>query len=147
MRISGSLRSNRGWVRQVQALGRTETILPLCVLLASDAGASMTGARRYSRGRQRKPMDFTITTELADLRARIADFVDRHILPLEADPAAYDTHENIAPAVLEPLRQKARDAGLWCLQLSPEAGGRGLGKMGMAVCYEAMNRSIFGPVA
>lgn len=91
-------------------------------------------------------MDFTITAELADLRARIADFVDRHILPLEADPAAYDAHENIAPAVLEPLRQKARDAGLWCLQLSPEAGGRGLGKMGMAVCYEAMNRSIFGPV-
>jgi len=92
-------------------------------------------------------MDFTITAELADLRARIADFVDRQILPLEADPATYDAHENIAPAVLEPLRQKARDAGLWCLQLSPEAGGRGLGKMGMAVCYEAMNRSIFGPVA
>jgi acyl-CoA dehydrogenase len=31
------------------------------------------------------------------------------------------------------------------LQLKPETGGQGLGKVGMAVCYEAMNRSIFGP--
>ena len=36
--------------------------------------------------------------------------------------------------------------GLWCLQLKPETGGAGLDKVGMAVCYEAMNRSIFGPV-
>src|SRR5690606_1367191 len=28
----------------------------------------------------------------------------------------------------------------------PENGGQGLGRVGMAVCYEAMNRSIFGPV-
>ena len=41
-------------------------------------------------------------------------------------------------------RRKAE--GLWCLQLKPETGGAGLGKVGMAVCYEAMNRSIFGPV-
>ena len=61
--------------------------------------------------------------------------------------AAYDAHENIAPRpVLETLRAKARAEGLWCLQLKPETGGQGLGKVGMAVCYEAMNRSIFGPV-
>ena len=47
---------------------------------------------------------------------------------------------------MEPLREKAREQGLWCLQLKPETGGQGLGKMGMAVCYEEMNRSIFGPV-
>ena len=49
-------------------------------------------------------------------------------------------------ARIEPLRAKARAEGLWCLQLKPETGGKGLGKIGMAVCYEAMNRSIFGPV-
>ncbi len=48
--------------------------------------------------------------------------------------------------MLEPLRARARAEGLWCLQLAPETGGQGLGKVGMAVCYEAMNRSIFGPV-
>lgn len=91
-------------------------------------------------------MDFTISPEIADLRDRIAGFVDTHILPLEADPSAWDAHENIGPDALTRLRAKAREAGLWCLQLSPEAGGRGVGKIGMAVCYEAMNRSIFGPV-
>src|SRR3954468_1084551 len=66
--------------------------------------------------------------------------------PLESDPASYDAHENIRLDLLEMLRTKAKTEGLWCLQLKPESGGRGLGKVGMAVCYEAMNRSIFGPV-
>lgn len=91
-------------------------------------------------------MDFTISPALEDLRARIAAFVDGEILPLEADPAAYDAHENIRPDLLAALREKARAAGLWCLQLRPETGGLGVGRMGMAVCYEEMNRSIFGPV-
>ena len=91
-------------------------------------------------------MDFQISDEIDQYRARIAAFVDAHILPLESDPAAYDGHGNIALDRLEPLRTKARAEGLWCLQLKPETGGKGLGKIGMAVCYEAMNRSIFGPV-
>ena len=91
-------------------------------------------------------MDFSISPELEALRGRIADFVEAHILPLEADPAAFDAHENIAEAPLEHLRAKARAEGLWCLQLKRESGGLGVGRTGMAVCYEAMNRSIFGPV-
>ncbi|WP_127088123.1 acyl-CoA dehydrogenase family protein [Aquabacter cavernae] len=91
-------------------------------------------------------MDFTISPALEDLRSRIADFVDREIIPLEADPAAYDAHENIETGLLRQMRAKARAAGLWCLQLPPESGGLGIGRMGMAVCYEEMNRSIFGPV-
>ena len=91
-------------------------------------------------------MDFTISPALEDLRARIAGFVDSEIIPLEADPASYDAHENIAAGLLNRMREKARAAGLWCLQLQPETGGLGVGRMGMAVCYEEMNRSIFGPV-
>jgi len=91
-------------------------------------------------------VDFTIPPEIADYRDRIAAFVETHLIPLEADGAAWDAHGNIAPGPLAQMRQKARAAGLWCLQLSPENGGAGLGKVGMAVTYEAMNRSIFGPV-
>ena len=91
-------------------------------------------------------MDFSITPALDDLRARIADFVDRNLLPLEGDPAAYDAHENIAEAPLAAMRARARAEGIWCPQLRPETGGMGIGRVGMAVCYEAMNRSIFGPV-
>lgn len=91
-------------------------------------------------------MDFTISPRIEDYRARIARFVADEILPLEDDRANYDPHENIRLDVLADLRAKAKAEGLWCLQLKKETGGQELGIMGMAVCYEEMNRSIFGPV-
>lgn len=90
-------------------------------------------------------MDFTISPRIEDYRRRVAAFVEEHVLPLEADRANYDAHENIRIDVLDTVRAKAKAEGLWCLQLKEETGGQGLGKIGMAVCYEAMNRSIFGP--
>jgi acyl-CoA dehydrogenase len=91
-------------------------------------------------------MDFTVSPRVEDFRSRIAAFVDDKILPLERDPASYDAHGNIRLDHLERLRGLAREQGLWCLQLKRETGGGGFDKVGMAVCYEAMNRSIFGPV-
>jgi acyl-CoA dehydrogenase len=92
-------------------------------------------------------MDLTISSHIETVRTRIAAFVEREIIPLENDAASYDAHENIRLDLLGGLRAKAKNEGLWCLQLKPESGGGGLGKVGMAVCYEAMNRSIFGPAA
>ena len=77
---------------------------------------------------------------------RIARFVDEQILPVEQDRASYDAYEKIALAPLEKLRAKAQSEGLWCLQLKSSSGGMELGRVGMAVCYEEMQRSIFGPV-
>ena len=91
-------------------------------------------------------MDFKITDKIEQYRKRIADFVETEILPIEADRQNWDAHENITRAPLEALRAKAKAQGLWCLQLSLETGGKDLGHVGMAVCYEEMNRSIFGPV-
>ncbi|WBU52974.1 acyl-CoA dehydrogenase family protein [Paracoccus sp. SCSIO 75233] len=92
-------------------------------------------------------MDFTISPRIEDYRARIERFVNDEIIPVEADKTAWDEHENISLDALEILREKARAEGLWCLQVSKENGGQELGVLGMAVCYEEMNRSIFGPVA
>ena len=92
-------------------------------------------------------MDFALTPAIDEIRLRIRGFVDRHVLPLESDPDAYDGHENIAEHALAPLRAKAKAEGLWCLQMPKERGGQGLSIAGMAACYEEMNRSIFGPVA
>lgn len=91
-------------------------------------------------------MDFTISEELNTLRAKIAKFVDEEIIPLEAQKDAHDGHGNIGLEALEVLRGKARTQNLWALQLPKEIGGGGLDRQGMAVCYEEMNRSIFGPV-
>lgn len=91
-------------------------------------------------------MDFTITPQLDNLRRRIAAFVETRIIPHEGDQAAYDGHGNISDTLLQDLRIQAKAEGLWCLQLPERDGGLGVGIQGMAVCYEEMNRSIFGPV-
>jgi acyl-CoA dehydrogenase len=91
-------------------------------------------------------MDFTLPAEIEDYRRRVRAFVQERILPLEADPESFDTHENIAEAALERVRAEVKEAGLWSLSMPQERGGQGLPVIGMAACYEEMNRSIFGPV-
>jgi len=91
-------------------------------------------------------MDFVLPPEIDAYRTRIRRFVDERLIPLESDRANYDEHENIAPAVLARLRAEARAEGLWALQMPKAVGGQGLPRIGMAACYEEMNRSIFGPV-
>jgi len=92
-------------------------------------------------------MDHAISPDVEALRRRIADFVATDILPLEKDPANFDEHENITLPLLEELRKKVKAAGLWAPQMPRALGGLGLNIAGMAVCYEAMGRSIFGPAA
>ncbi len=91
-------------------------------------------------------MDFSLPPHADALRRELRAFVEDRLIPLEADPASFDAHENIAPALLRTLRAEAKSAGLWCLQMPEHRGGRGLPFVGMAACYEEMNRSIFGPV-
>ena len=90
-------------------------------------------------------MDFCPQPEAAALERRIAAFVEAEVLPLEADPESYDEHENIRLDLLETLRAKAKAEGLWAPQMPVARGGQGLSVAGMALCYEAMGRSIFGP--
>jgi acyl-CoA dehydrogenase len=92
-------------------------------------------------------MDFSIPAELAADAKRIEDFVADEIIPLETDLAHYDAYGNIDLALLQRLRGKVKAAGLWAPQIPRVQGGLGYGPTGMAVLYEAMNQSIFGPVA
>ncbi|ANN76241.1 acyl-CoA dehydrogenase family protein [Bordetella flabilis] len=92
-------------------------------------------------------MDFSLPPEIESYRARVRDFVDTVLIPLEADRANYDEHENIAEPALQRVRARVKEAGLWALQMPRERGGLGLPMTGLAACYEEMNRSIFGPVA
>ncbi|MCH7863892.1 MAG: acyl-CoA dehydrogenase family protein [Proteobacteria bacterium] len=91
-------------------------------------------------------MDFTLSPQTEDIRKRIRAFVEDHLLALEADPGSFDEHENINLELLGKMREKAKSDGLWALAMPTERGGRGLDTVSMAVCYEEMNRSIFGPV-
>src|SRR4051812_33622075 len=91
-------------------------------------------------------MDFSLPPEIDAVRRRVRDFVDSRLIPLESDRANYDEHENIHPELLRRLRAEAKQGGLWALQMPKARGGGGLPVVGMAACYEEMNRSIFGPV-
>ena len=91
-------------------------------------------------------MDSTLAPEVEETRQRIRAFVEARILPLEEDPASFDSHENVREELLEDLRAKARGEGLWALSMPKERGGGGFDTVGMAACYEEMARSIFGPV-
>ena len=92
-------------------------------------------------------MDFSIDSKLEADHARLQAFVAKHIVPLEADEKNFDAYGNIDLAVLQSLRAKVKQAGLWAPQIPIEQGGLGYGPTGMAVLYEAMNYSIFGPAA
>jgi acyl-CoA dehydrogenase len=91
-------------------------------------------------------MDFSLPPEIEDLRCRTRAFIEAHVLPIEADRAHFDAHDNIAPAPLAALQKEAKAAGLWAPQAPTEFGGLGLPVMAWAAMYEEANRSIFGPV-
>ena len=91
-------------------------------------------------------IDFNLDGEIEETRRQIGAFVEKHVLPLESDPATYDEHENIREDLLAQVREKAKAEGLWSLSMPKERGGRGFPVVGMAVCYEEMARSIFGPL-
>jgi len=91
-------------------------------------------------------MDFSLDPKIDKVRLKIRKFVDDHVIPLEMDQLNYDDHENIREDVLETLRVKAKSQGLWSISMPKSLGGLGFGRVGMAACYEEMNRSIFGPL-
>jgi acyl-CoA dehydrogenase len=91
-------------------------------------------------------MDFTLPPEIEDVRRRTRAFIASHVLPLEADQASFDAHENISLECLAGVQAKAKAAGLWSPQAPKEFGGMGLPVMGWSAMYEEANRSIFGPV-
>ncbi|MGQ0483881.1 MAG: acyl-CoA dehydrogenase family protein [Hyphomicrobiales bacterium] len=90
-------------------------------------------------------MDFSLPPEIEALRLKVREFIAAEVLPLEERKDSYDAYENIRLAVLDPLRAKAKAAGLWAPQMPKERGGLGLSMTGRTVFYEEANRSIFGP--
>ena len=49
-------------------------------------------------------MDFTLSPEIEDIRLRVRAFVEKEVLPLEADPENFADHENIPHRVPRLMR-------------------------------------------
>lgn len=90
-------------------------------------------------------MDFSLAPEVVDMCRRIRAFVDQQLIPMEGDAAIYDAYESIRKDLLDELRAKAKAEGIWALAMPKDRGGAGFNTVGMAACYEEMNRALFGP--
>ncbi len=76
----------------------------------------------------------------ADRRAQVRAFMEEHVYPNEQALARED---EAADALVERLRQEAKDAGLWAPHLPPEAGGSGSGFLEYAYLNEEIGRSAY----
>ena len=94
-------------------------------------------------------MDFSYSAKVEDYRARLLAFMDEHIYPseriYEEQHGAGDPWEN--PPIMEELKAKAREAGLWNLFLPDSNYGAGLTNLEYAPLCEIMGRSPIGPEA
>jgi acyl-CoA dehydrogenase len=90
-------------------------------------------------------MDLTPTPRSEALRLRLLEFMDRWVYPAEVefdeqwrDGAGY-------PVVMEQLKKRAREAGLWNLFHPHPVDGAGLSNLEYAPLAEVMGRSLIAP--
>jgi acyl-CoA dehydrogenase len=86
--------------------------------------------------------DFSTEPEFQAKLDWAREFMEREVYALEVlegiDEAAFKR-------VLEPLRDRVKDAGLWAAHLPPELGGQGFGALQLGLLNEVIGRSAFGP--
>ena len=88
-------------------------------------------------------MDFKHTDKVLDLKEQLNAFMDEHVYPNEE---AYTDHfkntDNkwVSPPLMQELKNKAKDAGLWNLFLPESERGAGLSNLEYAPLAEIMGR-------
>ena len=90
---------------------------------------------------------FACTAKAEELRQRLLRFMDEHIYPNEAALLEHEQGPDRwqPPALVETLKEKARDEGLWNLFLPESEHGAGLSNLDYAHLCEIMGRSPFAP--
>jgi len=89
-------------------------------------------------------MNFEYSDKVARLRERVTEFMHEYVYPNEAAYEEYiDASEDrwVIPPVMEELKAKAKEAGLWNLFLPESEYGAGLTNLEYAPLAEIMGRS------
>jgi acyl-CoA dehydrogenase len=87
-------------------------------------------------------MDFELPEELRILKSGLRRFVDNELIPIERQTT---DGEALKPEYLERFEQRARDIGIWQLDVPEEYGGGGMPILARAIVWEELSRTIAIP--
>jgi acyl-CoA dehydrogenase len=88
-------------------------------------------------------IDFEIPKEAQEIRLRVRKWVHDECIPAEKKITDKDSYKS----VLNTLRKKAREQGLWCPFIPKEYGGMGLGPLANALVQMELGESYLGALS
>ncbi len=89
-------------------------------------------------------MDFELPGEIKLLKEIAQRFVDEELIPKENEYRP-EGEEGMPEEILKPLQKKAKDLGLWLLEVPEEYGGAGLELLPRCVITEELARTVLLP--
>ena len=89
-------------------------------------------------------MSFDVPEHIRPLRARVRQFIEERIYPLETQ---LDAHDDAARVLMRRLMDEAKAAGLWALGHPKEIGGQGLPFLDYVYVNEVVGRSEHAMIA
>src|SRR5574337_1189342 len=93
--------------------------------------------------REEQEMDFALTDEQRMIQDTVRRFVERELLPLEAQVMQNgDYPHGIPTEQYRVLQQKARDMGFWGINTPEEYGGANLGAVMTALIWMELTKTL-----
>ncbi|CAJ62204.1 MULTISPECIES: acyl-CoA dehydrogenase family protein [Frankia] len=92
--------------------------------------------------------DFSTDAEFEAKLAWVRAFVRDEVAPLDVlfPGCEYLPLDDERRKIVDPLKQRVRDEGLWAPHLGPELGGQGFGAVKLTLLNEILGRTDWGPI-
>ena len=84
-------------------------------------------------------MEYELPEELRMLKDTLRRFIDNEVIPIERE--AYDGPEMV-PDIRAKLEDRAKELGIWAVDVPESLGGLGMGLLARAVIWEETGRTI-----
>ena len=88
-------------------------------------------------------IDFSLTSQQADMKAQIEAFIADKVVPIET---AFGPNQ-VDDALRRELNELAKQAGVFAPHVPREYGGMGLNHIDISIAFEAAGYSLLGPIA
>ena len=92
--------------------------------------------------------DFSTDAEFEKKLDWVREFVREEVEPLDVlfPGCEYLPLDEERRKIVDPLKQRVRDEGLWAAHLGPELGGQGFGAVKLTLLNEVLGRTGWGPI-